>query len=121
MKDWKSYLQPAATVLVAVGLGLIAIDQYRVSNARFNCAHVFSHSEGAEKALARLGLPKDGNYNNVRGYCRAFVNPANSGGSSIPDDITVYIEGGNISVDGTVDARVGGSLSADVTGTVGTF
>ena len=118
MQDWKSYLQPAATVLVAVGLGLIAIDQYRVSNARFNCAHVFGRSEGMAKDLARLGLSKEGNYGNVSGYCRAVINPAISGGSYIPDNFTVYVDGGSISVDGSVDADVSGRLDADVSGSV---
>ena len=75
INDWKIYLQPAATVLVALSLGAMAIDQIRTSNARFACAEVFGSSQGMEKDLARLGLPKDGNYNNVRGYCRGFISP----------------------------------------------
>ena len=76
INDWKIYLQPAATVLVALSLGAMAIDQIRTSNARFACAEVFgSLRNDKEKDLARLGLPKDGGYNNVRGYCRAFISP----------------------------------------------
>jgi len=71
----KDYLQPVATVFVALCLGAMAIDQYRTSNARFKCAAIFSYQGTMEEALAGLGLPVDGNYNNIRGYCRAFINP----------------------------------------------
>ncbi len=45
----KDYLQPIATLFVAIGLGFIAVDQYRTSNARFNCAQAFGNSEGSDK------------------------------------------------------------------------
>ena len=121
----KDYLQPIATLFVAIGLGFIAVDHYRTSNARFNCAQVFGSSEGAEKDLARLGLPKDGNNNNIRGYYRAFINPENSIGSgSFPSSIDVNITdiplvaigqtyplevksktSGSIAIRGSIDAR----------------
>ena len=53
----------------------LAIDQYRTSSARFTCAEIFGkQSKDMKGDLARLGLPKEGNYNNIRGYCRAFLN-----------------------------------------------
>jgi hypothetical protein len=54
----------------------MAIDQYRTSSARFTCSEIFGNPQSKEmkRDLARLGLPKDGNYKNVRGYCRAFLN-----------------------------------------------
>ncbi len=113
----KDYLQPIATLFVAIGLGFIAVDQYRTSNARFNCAQAFGNSEGAGKDLARLGLPKDGNYNNISGYCRAFISPTNSsGGGYFPSSIDVNITDlpgvnvlGNVGIDG--DVRIDGSVA----------
>jgi len=71
----KDYLQPAATLLVAIGLGFIALDQSRTTTARLNCAGIFGTPLAKEDALAKLGLPKEGNFENVRAYCRAFINP----------------------------------------------
>lgn len=122
MKDWKIYLQPAATLLVALSLGFIAIDQYRTTNARFNCAQVFGTSLYADKALAKLGLPTDGSYRQVNGYCRAFVNPRNSdGGSSstsidFPSSIDV-----NITRIPTLYGDMGISGSVDLGGGVATY
>ena len=71
----KDYLQPVATALVALSLAAMAVDQYRTSNARFTCAEIFGKkSKDIKGDLARLGLPEDGKYDNVRGYCRAFLN-----------------------------------------------
>ena len=96
MKDYISFLQPAATILVAIGVGFIAIDQNKTTNAHFNCATVFGAPEGSEKDLAKLGLPKGGNYSNIRKYCRAFINPpeSSSGGYAsidFPSHINVTI------------------------------
>ncbi len=127
MKDYlqsiakmKDYLQPIATLFVAIGLAFIAVDQYRTSNARFNCAQAFGNSEGSDKDLSRLGLPKDGNYNNIRGYCRAFISPENSsngGYSSIdfPSSIDVSITDlPGVSIDGDVGIRGGVEVSGMV-------
>ena len=71
----KDYLQPVATALVALSLAAMAVDQYRTSNARFTCAEIFGKkSKDIKGDLARLGLPEEGKYDNVRGYCRAFLN-----------------------------------------------
>ena len=125
MQDWKTYLQPAATVLVALSIGAIAVDQYRTSSARFTCAEIAGNSQGQEKDLARLGLPKDGDYSNVSRYCRAFMNPANSGGGyasvDIPSTIDVRITdmpSVNVYGDMGID-RIGGSVTID--GAVTTF
>lgn len=76
MQDWKTYLQPAATALVALTLGAMAIDQYRTSSARFACAEIFgARGNEMKQDLVRLGLPENGHYRNIRGYCRAFANP----------------------------------------------
>lgn len=122
MKDWKIYLQPAATALVALSLGFIAFDQYRTTNARFNCAQVFGTFPEADKALDKLGLPTDGGYREVHGYCRAFINPRNSdGGSSstsidFPSSIDV-----NITRMPTLYGNMGINGSVDVTGGVATY
>lgn len=113
MQDWKSYLQPAATLAVAISLGAIAVDQYRTSNARFKCAQVFA-SQVEKDVAPYLGLKEGGeNWNNFRGYCRAFINPANSGGGYIPSQTDVNITDmpsvrGSMSIDGYVgvDGRV---------------
>ena len=115
----KDYLQPIATLFVAVGLGFIAFDQYKTSNARFTCAQVFGSSEGMEKDLALLGLPDDGNYRNVRGYCRAFLSPeSGSGNASIdfPSSMDVTITGMP-----SIRGDVGVSGSVRVNGDVGTY
>ena len=113
MKDWTTYLQPAATALVALSLGFISVNQYRTTNARFNCAQILGTNEETRKDLAKLGLPKDGSWRNISGYCRAFVNPVNSGGggSSIdfPSEISVKVTdmpyvsvGGQVGITGSV-------------------
>lgn len=122
MQSMKNYLQPAVTLIAAIALLFIAIDQYRTSNARFACAQVFGKSEGMKKDLSRLGLPKDGNYNNIRGYCRAFINPSNSGRGyasiDFPNEIDVNITdmprqliGGSVTIEGNIGADVNGSVS----------
>lgn len=116
MQDWKSYLQPAATLAVAISLGAIAVDQYRTSNARFKCAQVFSYQVEKDKDIAQyLGLKgENANWNHFRGYCRAFINPENSGGGyasvDIPSEIDVNIKQmpnvyGDIGIDGSVRVR----------------
>ena len=117
MQDWKTYLQPAATLAVALSLGAIAVDQYRTSNARFKCAQVFARQVEGDVA-PYLGLKEGGeNWNNFSGYCRAFISPANSGGGyasvDIPSTIDVKITdmpnvygdvgiAGQVSVDGDI-------------------
>ncbi len=112
MKDYIVFFQPTVTFLVAIGVGFIAIDQNKITNARFNCATVFGAPEGSEKDLAKLGLPKGGNYSNIRQYCRAFINPAESssgGYASIdfPSHINVSITdmpilSGTVGIEGSV-------------------
>ena len=111
MPSLKTYLQPVATLLAALSLGAIAIDQFRTSNARFNCAHVFGNNDGLVKDLDRLGLSEEGGYANIRGYCRAFISPENSGGGyasiDFPSTLDVRIKDmpnvyGDVGISGSV-------------------
>ena len=73
---WEPYLQPAATLLVAMSLGAIAVDQNRTSTVRLKCAQVYA-GQVANKA-AHLGLKvRDGNseWSAISGYCGAFLPP----------------------------------------------
>ena len=127
----KDYLQPAATLLVAIGLGFIALDQSRTTTARFNCAEIFGSSKwDAKRDLAKLGLPEDGNYNQIRGYYRGFISPeASSGGGfasiDFPSSIDVKItDMPTVKINdafGSLDVRVNGDISTMVRGEISTY
>ena len=78
MKDYLDYLQPAATLLVAMSIGAIAVDQNRASRVQLKCAQVYAGQ--VENKAAHLGLKvRDGRseWNAVNGYCGAFLPPRN--------------------------------------------
>ena len=61
-----------ATLLLPIGVTVLAVNYNRETQARFNCAQALSLSIPLKEANSRLGLPEDSKPSRLRAYCRVF-------------------------------------------------
>ena len=61
-----------ATLLLPIGVTVLAVNYNRKTQARFNCAQALSVSIPLKEANSRLWLPDESNESTLREYCRVF-------------------------------------------------
>ena len=62
-----------ATLLLPIGVTVLAVNYNRETQARFNCAQALSLSIPFEEAISRLGLPDESNESTLREYCSVLA------------------------------------------------